>query len=344
MWEWLFSHPVNPAGVFFAELLAPIAAANPRSTNSAPRFSLTSSTDTFSARRPDSLQRLSSRSARSDRGVLCGGNPLKSVRCCDSPRSPGPRYRHHELGRLCHPGFSCSSTTFGSMEPLRSHSRKRRDPSPSHSHSLALAGMDAWSAAGWHVFIPQGRIDDVHRGDRFGDAASIAFSVWTRIAAFQARSHGNPSSHVRGEQPALFGGDPLYRKEMLWFLRDRSAVIQTLLIPLTIAGIQIFNMRGMVAHAQHSWNYLCGAAISFFGTYFLFVLGTALPRVGRSRALDSPHLASVAWKACSRPRHGCGPASHRPWSLPYFSTPSTSSRRRTWRDRSRGHRMVSVCA
>ena len=66
--------------------------------------------------------------------------------------------------------------------------------------------------------------------------------------------------------------DPLYRKEFLWFLRDRSAIVQAILIPITAAGYQLFNMRGLLVKAQGEWNYLCGAAICF-GTYFLWVLG-----------------------------------------------------------------------
>ena len=69
-----------------------------------------------------------------------------------------------------------------------------------------------------------------------------------------------------------FGKDPLYRKEMLWFLRDRGAIVQVILIPLTVASFQLFNMRGLLVHASDAWNYLCGAGI-LFGTYFLLILG-----------------------------------------------------------------------
>ncbi len=65
---------------------------------------------------------------------------------------------------------------------------------------------------------------------------------------------------------------PLYRKEFLWFIRDRSAIVQTILIPITLAGFQVFNLRGLLAGADGAWNYLCGVAI-LFGTYFLWVLG-----------------------------------------------------------------------
>jgi membrane protease YdiL (CAAX protease family) len=71
---------------------------------------------------------------------------------------------------------------------------------------------------------------------------------------------------------AHFGKEPLYRKEFLWFIRDRSAIVQTILIPLTVASLQVFNMRGLLSSAQGAWNYLCGVGI-LFGTYFLWILG-----------------------------------------------------------------------
>jgi membrane protease YdiL (CAAX protease family) len=48
--------------------------------------------------------------------------------------------------------------------------------------------------------------------------------------------------------------------------------VQAILIPLTVAGVQIFNLRGILSYAQGSWNYICGAGI-LFGTYFLWILG-----------------------------------------------------------------------
>jgi membrane protease YdiL (CAAX protease family) len=105
-------------------------------------------------------------------------------------------------------------------------------------------------------------------------AAAIWFSVWGANRGlsgnFAAVDLGPSSS--RKEGTTQFGKEPLYRKEFLWFIRDRSAIVQTILIPITVAGIQVFNLRGMLAHAQDAWNYLCGVGI-LFGTYFLWVLG-----------------------------------------------------------------------
>jgi len=41
---------------------------------------------------------------------------------------------------------------------------------------------------------------------------------------------------------------------------------------ICVAGIQLFNFRWLLSHAQDDWNYLSGAAI-LFGTYFIWVLG-----------------------------------------------------------------------
>jgi hypothetical protein len=86
-------------------------------------------------------------------------------------------------------------------------------------------------------------------------ACAVWFTVWgaqrglagvtSDIAPVRVRSH---SAH--------FGRDPLYRKEFLWFLRDRSAIVQTILIPLTVAGFQMFNLRGILSQANGAWNYL----------------------------------------------------------------------------------------
>jgi len=104
-------------------------------------------------------------------------------------------------------------------------------------------------------------------------AGAVWFSVWGAkqgLSGNFAAVETGPSKYRKGG--TRFGREPLYRKEFLWFIRDRSAIVQTILIPLTVAGYQAFNLRGILSHAQGDWNYLCGTAI-VFGTYFLWVLG-----------------------------------------------------------------------
>ncbi|MGD0722680.1 MAG: CPBP family intramembrane glutamic endopeptidase, partial [Roseiarcus sp.] len=100
-----------------------------------------------------------------------------------------------------------------------------------------------------------------------------------------------PTPVARVSRRVPFGRAPLLRKELLWFRRDGSAVTQVVLIPLTMAAFQLFNLRGLLSDAQDAWNYLCGAAI-LFGSYFLFVLGP------RSLASEGQAL----WIAMTWPR------------------------------------------
>ncbi len=111
-----------------------------------------------------------------------------------------------------------------------------------------------------------------------------------------------PAGHVA----ARFGKDPLYRKEMLWFRGDPGATIQTILLPLTLAGFQLFNARGGLHEIPATWPVFCGCAISF-GTYFLFVLAP------RSLASEGAAL----WIALTWPRglEALLKAKARLWSL-----------------------------
>lgn len=59
---------------------------------------------------------------------------------------------------------------------------------------------------------------------------------------------------------------------MLWFCRDKGAVVQAVLIPFTFGLLQLFNLRGLLDHATSHWNGMAGAAV-ICGSYFLFVLG-----------------------------------------------------------------------
>jgi hypothetical protein len=68
------------------------------------------------------------------------------------------------------------------------------------------------------------------------------------------------------------GADSLQRQELLWLVPDKGAVVQFILIPLTIAAIQLFNFRGLYQLTAIDWSVMCGLAITF-GTYFLLVLG-----------------------------------------------------------------------
>jgi len=139
-------------------------------------------------------------------------------------------------------------------------------------------------------------------------AGGVWYSVWGArrgLAGGFARVDLAPSAPSVARK-TFFRNNPLYHKELLWFLRDRSAIVQTILIPLTIAGYQLINLRGVVSGAQSSWNYLSGAAV-VVGTYFLWILGP------RSLASEGPAL----WLALTWPRglEGILKSKARLWSL-----------------------------
>jgi membrane protease YdiL (CAAX protease family) len=139
-------------------------------------------------------------------------------------------------------------------------------------------------------------------------AGGMWYSVWGArrgLAGGFAIADLAPSAPSAARK-TLFRNNPLYHKELLWFLRDRGAIVQTILIPLTIAGYQLINLRGIVSGAQSSWNYLSGAAI-VVGTYFLWILGP------RSLASEGPAL----WLALTWPRglEGILKSKARLWSL-----------------------------
>ena len=123
-------------------------------------------------------------------------------------------------------------------------------------------------------------------------AASVAFAVWS--ARQGLASPPEPRLAVPSRlltRRTRFGRDPLYRKELLWFARDRGALVQGLLIPLSVAGLQLFNLRGVLAAEGTKWNVLASTAI-LFGTYFITVLGP------RSLASEG----SALWLALTWPR------------------------------------------
>jgi len=265
MWEWLFSHPVPPGAVFLAEMLSPMAA-NPLYWG-APLFV----------------------------GVVYGlvygpgmgclaaaviGVPITVAGACLGKALEigvmlrfSPRTRGAMIGLMGWVGYSSMLLLFVSLFALPKIITGlgsllypfARLPWPwlrmfvggysSGSFSFVAGAVTCWLVSGLTV------------------AGSVWFSVWGAqqgLAGNFAAAEAGPAQPKKGT--ARFGKEPLYRKEFLWFIRDRSAIVQTILIPLTIGGYQVFHMRYLLAHAQGAWNYLCGAGI-LFGTYFLWILG-----------------------------------------------------------------------
>jgi membrane protease YdiL (CAAX protease family) len=283
MWEWLFSHPVRPGAVFMAEMLSPLAA-NPIYC-SAPIF-------------PGALYGLAYGPLV---GLVAGiviGIPLAIAAACLGKALEigailrfAPRTRGAMIGLMSWIGYASMMLFFVGAASLQ----KMIEPAAEFLRPLAILpwpwlGLFLGNIHGSFSF-PLGIITCwVATGVIM--AVAVSFSAWAAqqgLSGNFGRAGMAPTASTG--KGIRFGKDPLYRKELLWFVRDRSAVVQTLLIPLTVGGFQLFNMRGLLGQAQSAWNYLCGAGI-LFGTYFLWILGP------KSLASEGPAL----WIALTWPR------------------------------------------
>jgi membrane protease YdiL (CAAX protease family) len=265
MWEWLLSHPVPPGAVFLAEMISPMAA-NPIYW-SGPLFA-------------GFLYGFVYDAGTGMLAALLIGVPITIAAACLGKaleigvilRFP-PRSRGAMIGLIGWMGYASMMLFFVGaffMQEAIGVIAKLLDfltvvPWPwlrlflggqsDGSFSFALGMLTCWFVAGITV------------------AGAVWFSVWGTeqgLSGNIAAADSGPSASRRGEP--RFGKEPLYRKEFLWFVRDRSAIVQTILIPVTVASLQAFNMRFFLSHAQEAWNYLCGVGI-LFGTYFLWILG-----------------------------------------------------------------------
>lgn len=283
MWEWLFSHPAPPGAIFLAEMLSPIAA-NPIYWG-APLFVVTVFTFTYNFAV----------------GLLAGvliGIPITIAAACLGKACEiavtlrfSPRSRGAMIGFMSWIGYaSLMLFLLGIFLVPRIIAAAARVlypltilPWPWLRLFLGGQSDGSWSfpaslLACWIFAV-------------IVIAGAIRFSVWGAqlgLSGVSASSQPGPTSR---RTTTHFGKEPLYRKEFLWFVRDRSAIVQTILIPLTVASVQVFNLRGVLVHAQGAWNYLCGTGI-LFGTYFLWILGP--------KSLSSE--GSALWIALTWPR------------------------------------------
>jgi membrane protease YdiL (CAAX protease family) len=265
MWEWLFSHPVPARAVFFGEMLSPIAA-NPLYWG-APLF--VGFVYGFVYDPLLAMLAIPLIGVPITVAAACMGKALEiGVVLRFSPRTRGAviglmGWLGYASMMLLFLGFivvpkivSATARFLGSFTVLpwpwlRLFLGARADGSFSF-----LAGMAAcWICA---AIIT---------------SCAVWFSAWGAQQGLSGNFGQAASRPKAGKTTGTkFGKEPLYRKEMLWFTRDRSAIVQAILIPMTVASFQLFNFRGLLSDVQGAWNYLSGAAI-LFGTYFLWVLG-----------------------------------------------------------------------
>ncbi len=261
MWEWLASHPVRPGAVFLAEMLAPIAANPVYGT---------------ALLVPAVLYGLVYGPGGGLLAALLVGVPLAvSAACLGKGLEIGvmlrfpPRSRGALVGIMGWLGYTALTlmvvgafevnklaTVFApALRPLAAlpwpwlgwFLGERSD----QSFSFIAGVLTCWCVAGAVT------------------ACSVGFSVWGTQRGMGG-TPGHSSTRLKGS--GRFGREPLVRKELLWFTRDWSALVQVILVPATISAFQLFNLRGLAADAAAHWYTLCGGAI-VFGTYFLAVVG-----------------------------------------------------------------------
>jgi membrane protease YdiL (CAAX protease family) len=264
MWEWVQSHPVRPVAAFSAELMAPLMA-NPFYLTAPVFWWMVIGLD--SGLVPCVLGGLVV-------GLLfaCAASSLNKALEISAMLRLAPRSRGAVLGLMSWFGYSAMMLSFFVIS------------SPGIKYFLvkSLAPLGAvlpeWPVRAlvfgwgetqvlWQMLVSEGVFAGVMA------AGSIWLAWWGANQGLQAASGASAPVRKSGASGTGFlAKNPLYRKEMLWFWRDKSAVVQCVLIPLTMAGFQLFNMRGIVSLAASSWSSVCGAAI-ICGTYFLLTLG-----------------------------------------------------------------------
>ncbi len=264
MWEWVLSHPVRPAALFCAEMLAPLAA-NPTFWGAplmpgilfgfvyGPTFGLLA--------------------------TVVVGIPVAVAAACLSKALEiaamlrlRPRSRGAVFGLMGWLGTTAASLTFIAwlfIDPLAT----------AIARLLGVAARLPWPWLGLMLgrlgagppSFPAGALICCLTAVAVA-ASSVALSVWAVMRGLGGASDTLAPVRPASRRRTRFGRNPMHRKEWLWFARDRSAIVQAVLVPLSLAGMQLFNMRGLIAGAGQAWNAICGAAI-LFGTYFLIVLG-----------------------------------------------------------------------
>jgi membrane protease YdiL (CAAX protease family) len=264
MWEWLLSHPVRPGAAFYAEMLAPLMA-NPVYL-AAPIFWWIVFGSLYGA-------------WWGLVGALLMGLPLAVAASCLNKALEitallrlSARSRGAFLGIMSWFGYIAMFLPFFGLQAK----------GLSASSARFLAPLSDWAPA-WPIqalTVGWSERPSLAQAVASGWAvAAVLTALALRLAhtasclglqAAQGGTEPNPAQTQR--LPGSLGRNPIYRKELLWLVRDKGAVVQAILIPLTIGAFQAFNLRRFYSMAASHWNAFCGLAI-LCGTYFLLVLG-----------------------------------------------------------------------
>jgi membrane protease YdiL (CAAX protease family) len=284
MWEWLFSHPAPPGAIFLAEMISPIAA-NPIYL-AGPIFC-------------GFLYGFIYGAAPGIAAAILVGAPISvAIACVGKAFEIGVMLRFSPRSRGAIIGFKSWVGFVSAFLIMPAAIVNPEKVGTLEEFLQPLAISLPWPWLGWFVGARSDGAFSFISGmitcwlvAVVMIAGSVWYSVWGvregLAGGFASADQAPPRPSAARE--ALFRNNPLYHKELLWFLRDRGAIVQGILVPLTIAGVQIISLRGIATESQSSWNYIAGAAI-VIGTYFLWFLGQ------RSLASEGPALwLALTW-------------------------------------------------
>jgi membrane protease YdiL (CAAX protease family) len=267
MWEWLLSHPVDPRAVFLAEMMSPLWV-NPFVVM-APVFWIGAFWIAYDSPAIGLLAGLAV-GVPIAIAATCATKTIEIVSFLTLP----VRSRGAVLGILSWFGQATlmvmvfAAFTQGVLlaiaRPLAGVSE--RLPAPLLAWSLGLSEGGASPLRG------------VLAG---GLAAALIVAIAVHVSA-RATRHGlaggfastveTPRALVSTRHSSWLLRDPLHRKELLWLWRDRGALIQVFLVPLTLAAFQLLQFRSLLVAATRGWHLMAGASV-LLGTYFLLTLG-----------------------------------------------------------------------
>lgn len=294
MWEWLFSHPVPPRAVFLAEMLSPIAA-NPVYW-AAPLV-------------PSVLYGTIYGIPQGLAAAILVGVPVPVAAACLG--------KGIEIAAMLRLRTALRGTVLGllgwlgtiSVSLIFACNVARDQIAAGADRAFGTAAAYPWPWLGLFLGLRPDGAFSFGRGVLCCALASAAIMVAAIALAVLASGRGlsapaapadlRPTA-TRSRAPS--GRHPLLRKEALWFRRDRSALVQVFLVPMTMAGLQFFYFHGLFAAAREQWTGLCAAGI-LLGTFFLDAIG---PKSLRSEggalwiALSWPHSLETLLKEKAR--------------------------------------------
>ena len=264
-WEWLMSHPIRPVTAFSAEFLSPMMANLFYYTAPAFWFIL------FNALWPTPVA-IAMCLAVGFMLAIAASCLNKSLEVTAMLRLPA-RNRGLLIGLMSFAGFialmappfimrerSFKTTllefcvSLGDVKPLQFLSRAMTtggSDTPNALHSVLASGVLALSLV----------------------LCAIAITWWATRAGLQATESGSISQSTQSNSlTTRWIKNPYYRKEILWLARDKAAVVQMFLIPISLVAFQLINLQSLTTAAFGQWNTLCALAI-LCGTYFLIIIG-----------------------------------------------------------------------